>query len=60
MDADFRRGQKARCGRDIFHIYGRSKRTCGWGKIHISERNRAEVYRTFNTEFHKVHTVEGL
>ena len=34
MDADFRRDQKARCGRDIFHIYGRSKRTFGWGAVY--------------------------
>ena len=33
------------------YIYGRSKRAYRRCKIHISERNRSTLYRTFNTQF---------
>lgn len=39
--------------KNFFHIYGRSKRTCGRRKINIPECDRTKMYRTFNTEFYK-------
>ena len=44
----------------FFHIYGRSKLTCGRRKINIPECDRTKMYRTFNTEFYQVHTIERL
>lgn len=60
MDANIRRNKKEGRRRNIFHIYGRSKRAFGRSKIHIPERNRSEMYCPFNTKLNQIHTVERL